>query len=261
MVQAQLREKVNGGSEIVPFKEAEFDAEDQKLVPVAFNNDMGGRYFTVAGGMVAPLSLRHAVKRLDLAPDSSEVKRDLFVDRGRTLTLKIQDAEGKPLAGATVCVEGRMASQFKDAAGTLFALDPKQPHLLVLLHPERKLAGVLTVRGDEKEPLTARLAPTGSLTGRLVDLDGRPIADADISLFFKDFTVRQLYFQLDEQRPPIRSGKDGRFRVEGVLPDLEFYLTIRRGRKYLNTEPEIGSKQVKTGETLDLGELRTKPEG
>src|SRR5262249_12814923 len=154
--------------------------------------------FPIAGGLIGLLSHKNAVKRLDLAADSGEVQCDLYFDRGRTLKLKIQDAEGKPLAGATVAGIGDSVFAFtiKDAACTLVALDPKRPRRLVIFHPQRKLAGVLTARGDEAEPLVARLVHSGSVIGRLLDLDGQPIVGADIGLIFRDATARQLYFQL-----------------------------------------------------------------
>jgi hypothetical protein len=51
-----------------------------------------------------------------------------------------------------------------------------------------------------------------------------------------------------------------RFRLDFVLPEQEFDLSIRRGRKFLDTQPRISLKGVKSGEILDLGDLRLKPE-
>ena len=49
--------------------------------------------------------------------------------------------------------------------------------LLQFSHAEKKLAGSLVVRGDMKGPITVQLGPAGTLTGRFVLPDGKPLAD------------------------------------------------------------------------------------
>jgi len=40
----------------------------------------------------------------------------------------------------------------------------------------RDLAGSLRIRGAEKEPLVVKLQPCGSIRGRVLDSDGKPLA-------------------------------------------------------------------------------------
>ena len=66
----------------------------------------------------------------------------------------------------------------------------------------------MLVRGDETEPLTVRLQPLGSATGRLLTQKGEPAANVTI-----DFGRTGNY------GPGIRTAKtdgDGRFRVDGL---------------------------------------------
>jgi RNA polymerase sigma factor (sigma-70 family) len=261
MAQAWAGEKTNDGQAINAYKQAEFDAEDRKHIPVT-NTDDGGRFFTADGNSLEFLSILNAIKRLDLAPDAGTVTYDLFVERGRTLTVKVQDAEGKPLAGVAVTglsATFSMVPSLREASCTVFALEAKKPRRLIFLHPGRQLGGTLTVRGDEKEPLTARLAPTGAVIGRLLDIDGQAIAGVEIGLAFDDGDAREMYRRLHPDRPPTRTDKEGRFRIEGVVPGVKFGLSLRQGRIYLAGEPRIGLRQVKPGETLELGDIHTKP--
>jgi hypothetical protein len=201
---------------------------------------------------------------LDLAEDAASVTCDLFVDRGKTVTAHIQDAEGKPLPGAIGA--GLTASwphtfPLKETSCTVYALDGKRPRQLAFFHPGRQLAGTLTVRGDEKEPPTVRLVPAGTVTGRIVDAQGQPLAGVNIHLMLLNRKVGELARHRELQREPVRTDKEGRFRWEGVVPNQKFYLGLRDGRMYLDSEPRRHPKQVEPGATLDLGDVRTTPVG
>ncbi|HTU93073.1 MAG TPA: sigma-70 family RNA polymerase sigma factor [Gemmataceae bacterium] len=262
MFQAEGTEKAVGGQELNPYKQAEFDAKDREHVNVTERGE--DRYFTAIDNFIEYLNSLNAVKYLDLAADAVTAKCDLFVERGTTRTIRIEDPEGKPLTGTIVAgVTARYPTVYpiKDAACTIFTLDPKKPRRLFFFHTERNLAGSMTLRGDEKEPLTVRLVPAGSVTGRLLDRDGQPIAGAYVDLDTPEGTygtARELYRRLQLRRPPIRTDKNGRFRIDGLVPDVKFMLSIYQGRTVLDGEPRIGERQVKPGETLDLGAVRVK---
>ena len=52
---------------------------------------------------------------------------------------------------------------------------------------------------------------------------------------------------------------DGRYRLEGVVPGLKVGVSLRQGSTFLVAEPRVGLREVAPGQTLDLGERRTKP--
>ena len=45
---------------------------------------------------------------------------------------------------------------------------------------DRKLAGYVVVRGDEKTPIEVEMQPWGVVVGRLIDKDGKPVAGASV---------------------------------------------------------------------------------
>ena len=54
------------------------------------------------------------------------------------------------------------------------ALDPSKPRRVIVTHVGRRLIGTGYLKGDEAGPLTIRLRPWGTITGRVVDDEGQP---------------------------------------------------------------------------------------
>jgi hypothetical protein len=255
LVQASGGQKANGDHKVNPFKPAEFDAKDRERFKITERD----------GGFLTALDnhfdlIEQAVKVLDLAPDAGSAQCDLYLERGAVRTILIKDNDGKPLTGTTVAgvtAWGRSTFPIKDVACTVFALDPKKPRHLLFLHVKRNLTGTLTLRGDEKEPVVVRLGPAGAVKGRLLSSDGQPLAGADVNLGLSDGIVFGLYHEA-RHHPTIRTDRDGRFYLEGIMPEVKFTLGIVQRQTVFVVEPDIGVKHVKLGETLDLGDLRVK---
>jgi hypothetical protein len=260
MVQAR-GQKVNGDQTGNVYKQAEFDAKDRERFKIREGDEGERSFLTALENHSEYLDLQNAVKVLDLAADAGTAKCDVFLERGATRTVQIEDGDGKLLKGtivAGVTATWPTAMAIKDATCTVFALDPKKPRRLFFFHAKRHLAEPLTLRGDEKEAVVVGLKPTGSVIGRVLDRDGRPLAGAEVIWSWLDQPGSELY-RVAQQRPTARTDKDGRFRFEGIVPEEKFTLGIVKGRTFYITEPSIGAKQIKLGETLDLGDVRVKP--
>ena len=124
------------------------------------------------------------VLSLNPAKDAESLAYQLVLDPGRSLTGTVVGPDGKPLAGTlTRGLDGGGFWTYqpaKTAEFTVSALKPGEPRRLTFLHKEKRLAGTLLVRGDEKSPLTVKLEPWGVLTGLLVDGEGRPQPNVQI---------------------------------------------------------------------------------
>src|SRR5262249_45092511 len=129
---------------------------------------------------------------------------------------------------------------------------------------DKKLAGSLVVKGDDKGPLTVKLGPAGVLTGRFVTSDGKPLADLPL------MSVTHGPVADPRERPTfdvtvgsfprgLQTDKDGKFRVEGLAPGLTYKLAVTRKMYLLEPEGEAGKGfTFKAGETKDVGELKIK---
>jgi hypothetical protein len=148
----------------------------------------------------------------------------------------------------------------KDSAEfTLENVDPRRPPLVIFRHPEKNLAARLEVRGDQEDPLTARLLPGGKLNGRVLDAAGEPLANARIDLLLgkKDGQLLQVQTFLAH----VRADKEGRFTVEGVLPETGLMLLVGFSEKEGDlgrTIHSVDDLTVKAGEAKDLGDLKTQ---
>jgi protocatechuate 3,4-dioxygenase beta subunit len=249
-----------GEEKINPYKIAEFsEADSERVKPVVNGED---RLYNAAGNSIEFLSLEHAVKVLDLKEGSGPVEVNLTVDPGKAVKVNVVDAEGKPLEGAAVSgvtATWPLAVTLKSSSFTAYALDPARPRTLLFLEPKRGLGATLKVSGDEKEPPTVKLVPAGTLTGRVLDSDGRPVAGAEVEMSFSGQIGNELQRLLRLSGRPATTDADGKFRLGNVVPGVKVGLNIRQGQTYLIGEPRIGQKTVNSGQVLDMGDLKTKP--
>jgi hypothetical protein len=204
------------------------------------------------------LSSYHALAEINPSSRSEELNCDLVTIPSNRLNGRVLDPDGKPLAGARVAgldIVGSFWRPLTDSSTfTVTRLKSGQSRRLLFLHEGRDLAGTISLRGDEKKPLCVRLQPAGSITGRLVDADGEPLARVQLEAFVSHENlngVRAL-------PQAVVTDNEGRFRLKGLAAELNYDAGINSGRQGL-TGFAFKSKSVRSGETRDLGDVRTEP--
>jgi RNA polymerase sigma factor (sigma-70 family) len=202
----------------------------------------------------------NTLAEIDLAPKVESANLDLRVDPGRTITVKAVDPDGKPVANT-------MASGITDLSTAahpqpsneiqVFALDPSHPRRVTITHANRKLIGSIYLKGNEAGPLTIRLQPSGTIVGRIVDEGGKPRGGISIGSIHGSFPKRpaeQGILPGGDWNLGIPLGQDGRFRIEGLVPGLQYGGDARKRGMYLG---EIFRDVIlKPGEVKDLGDLK-----
>lgn len=258
MAQVQEGEKFNG-NHLSPYRRAVADPDHKDLF--TYDQDDDSWTITTASGSVEFTNVEHAVKVIDVK-EAGETVVELVVDRGVTAQLKVQDTEGNPLAGAWVAGltdSWPITYKLPEATATVFALNSEKPRILTIYHAGKNVGGTVTIRGDEKEPLVAKLDPAGRLTGRLLDLDGAPLVGAQVSIGPQSRISRDLYRIANVDGNSVFTDKDGRFTLTGIVPGIAFSLQTQREQVYFRGNPRIGWRQLKPGETLDLGDWKMEP--
>jgi hypothetical protein len=221
----------------------------------------------------------HAVVAIDPSEkDPKSLVRDIPLDPGRALSGSVLGPDGQPLAGTLAAglyalafpmrLNTRSPERLENASFNAIGLNPGKPRTLCFLHPEKKLVGALFVRGDEKKPLTIRLAPFGTVTGRIIDAEGRPRAGLKVSL---GFTSRQsdllpatvvyggsgTFFE--EFRSSATTDDKGRFHLEKVVTGLRYDISAEEKDSYRGNVMKDFS--IEASESKNLGDVQLKPRG
>ncbi len=210
----------------------------------------------------------HAVAAVDLDPEAESATLDLQVDPGRSLSLTVVDPAGKPIDGtkASGIGDGFDSNESPQDSSTIeiHALDPSKPRRVTITHAGRKLAGSIYLKGDETGPLTVRLQLWGTITGRILDDEGKPRKTLDLNGlgFFSTGSVLPVRLDKNGILPDAQIGGDGRFRIEGLVPGLKYGASASEGIMFKGDV--FLDVTVAPGEMKELGDLkvvRPKPNG
>ncbi|MEM9658706.1 MAG: carboxypeptidase-like regulatory domain-containing protein, partial [Planctomycetota bacterium] len=117
-----------------------------------------------------------ALVEVDFAADEDELTQDLVFKRGRRRTLQVTDDEGRPVSeiqaiGRTFPPVRRLET-LEDSRLEVVGLQSTESRMVVLMDEPRALGQVINVSGAESDPMSVRLSPCATVTGRVVDEDG-----------------------------------------------------------------------------------------
>jgi RNA polymerase sigma factor (sigma-70 family) len=208
----------------------------------------------IGGGPAVEVASQH---ERDLDPEVRKPINDLkfTLSRGLVVQGRALDPDGKPVAGATVRLlevglPRRMPTTDADGRFELWGLDPALDHEIDVASPARKLAARLTVPdADRINParVVVHLEKTASVSGRVLDEDGRPLTHATFQLHrhFANFaTIDSVSAEVAE---------DGTFTVEGLVPDVMYTLFAAvEGRGKIQS----GDLRFQAGEAGRIPEFR-----
>jgi hypothetical protein len=238
----------------------------------------------------------HAYRLID-AREGKDAQIDLPLAPGTARPLVVEFPGGKVRDTTVLGLEplaGDWGGRYSPGKSIIVALAEGEDRRLFLSTSDGQLAAAAAVSGRERGPVTVKLTPTGTITGRVVDRDGKPIPGVWFQTYFDDGPGRPGVFvhggytarvpteaesqrgwrtkgYLDQGKRASRSERtdeQGRFRLPGLLPDVPFDLVAQlvappdaKGRQTVTGEVRIARPTVKPGETLDLGDLRAVAPG
>jgi protocatechuate 3,4-dioxygenase beta subunit len=199
-----------------------------------------------------------ALAWIDPAKGVDVVKRDVTLDPGWTFTGTVLGPDGRPLAtarsfGLAPSGWGWSASEgMPTAEFTARAFNPHRPRDILFNLREKGLVGVAQAPQEDGGSVRVRMGPGAAVTGRLVGADGLPRAGVVLAVTFRPKGGEPASW---DEYPPgrIQTDREGRFRIEALLPGYEFRLNGDAGAL------SIGGG-LSPGRTKDLGDVRMKAE-
>jgi RNA polymerase sigma factor (sigma-70 family) len=171
-----------------------------------------------------------ALALLNPAEKTKALEQNLTVEPGRTLRGTVVDPEGKPAKGVTLNGE-----TLPDGTFTLANLNPRRMKELYFVHAAKGLGLCMEVPLDSDKPLTVKLQPCGSVTGRIVDKDGQPLANIPV-------WIGHVH---------VKTGKDGRFRADGLVVGKKYHA---ESNDRVRHPPFYESIRIESGKVKDLGD-------
>lgn len=203
-----------------------------------------------------------------------EIKLAGGVARKGTIT----DTDGKALSGVKVVGlnDEETPTLLQAANFTTTGLSAQRDRALVFLHEEKKLGAVVAARGDSDKPLTAKLQPLGMLKGRIVDAEGKPLANRNVVV--KLVLDRKKYDNLPQESLNINSvyniqpgawmdftgreattATDGTFRIDGLIPGErhELYAGLGKVTAGGSVTHHHRNFTVEPGKEKDAGDLKS----
>jgi hypothetical protein len=194
----------------------------------------------------------NAFTRIDAPKDAEKVSHDITLDPGLTYKGTVEGTDGKPLAGSLTYGlsgwGGWEREPLATAEFTVLAFNPNRPRPVLFRHIEKGLVGAFEPPKDTSQPVTVRMKPGASVTGRLVDEDGRPRPNVALDISFRARGDVWAGYSLPNK---ITTDAEGRFRIDTLLPGYQYELYDRQGRITFGED-------LRSGETKDLGSVPLK---
>jgi RNA polymerase sigma factor (sigma-70 family) len=222
--------------------------------------ETGEDFLTVAAGAnsfgAISQNSYNALLLIELGEKEEGLVKDVALERPLERKGRVVDPDDQPLTGVTVCGLVRHGVEtLPGAEFTVRGINPRANRPLVFFHKDRNLGFYLKeLRGDNSEPLTVKLQPCGSASGRIVDPDGAPLAELRLMVQGRALSILG---EAGGGAHLVTTDKEGRFRVEGLVPGLEFRVSEAQiSDGYLRI---YAPALVEPGKHLNLGDIKMSP--
>lgn len=205
---------------------------------------------------------------IDAKATDTEVRADAELEPATKLGVKVIDADGKPVVGCSAAgvthIEFDSPVEFPGTDTLSVAnVGRGEERFLAVFHPTRMLLGTGSVKSDDTNA-AVKLGAGGSVTGRVLDGTGKPVAGLVVQLMYARREV-EVATQAMEKANGVTTAANGEFRFDRVFPGQEFGLFFARGTTLygpmFDKRPRYsvtGHGEVRKLGDLPLGEPRNR---
>ncbi len=203
-----------------------------------------------------------AIVLVNPARNSASLELSAVVVNDKPRRVSLIDPEGQPVVG--VQTEGLTFHPWdaepvlRAASFPLTKLHPDRARRITFVKEDRRLIAFLMARGDGETPYTVRMQPWGTVTGRLLDENGKQLSADNVSLYLGGFGLETNADDEAGEYANIKIDPEGRFRAERLVPGQRYSAETYRGTGMF-AGMAFEKLVVRPGEVRDLGDIRTKP--
>ncbi|WP_146446526.1 M56 family metallopeptidase [Botrimarina colliarenosi] len=223
----------------------------------------------------------HEVAEIDPASEATRIELNLELDSGTTVAGRVVGPDGEPITSFRytnrIAEFANSWDRSSDGRFELVGYEPDQPRHVYAMDLERNLGGRVIVSGEGHEDLVVRLQPAGKAIGRLVDAEGEPLAncqisawhlrnDDDFGTFDKSYQAAPLPANRESTSNAIYETDDeGRFEIACLVPGVDYRLNAYdQAAMSSSTAPSMRFAsgpvdvviRVDPGHTQDVGDVR-----
>jgi protocatechuate 3,4-dioxygenase beta subunit len=203
-------------------------------------------------GAISP-NFYNALLLLEPVEKDEILVRDVALERPLEWKGRVVGPDDQPLTGVRVC--GLVRHGVETLKGDEFiirGINPKSNRPLVFYHKDKNLGVFLKdLRSEAPPPLTVKLQPCGSASGRIVDRDGQPVAG--LRLHVIGFALR-IMGEEGGGYQNVTTDKEGRFRAQGLVPGQEY---VVEEWDETPSYPRVFAKVVvESGKHKDMGDIK-----
>ncbi len=226
----------------------------------------------------------HAIEKLDPEIDSNPVEVALTLERSPVITGEIVDQQGSPVAEALMISRLNIRASWLrwqaipqtilDGRFQIAGLTAGEECPIYFLDPKRQLGATVVVKAGDG-PVRVVLMPCGRATMRLVDSEGKPVADFDQHEMSDEMIVTPGVSKFAPPGLPVsrlgllqantdfianidrvnygslESDEQGHFTLPALIPGAIYSITVGR-----DGQPVVAKTfEAKANETIDLGDI------
>lgn len=231
--------------------------------------DSDGRYQVFLGPgeyQIAGPARTESVKLTIPSNESpSEIVQDFHMPRAESgpLAGQVVDSDGKSVPGAVV--EGRYAASDArrwfgvtktDEQGKFQIERSLDPLIIHARNESNTLAGIVKSDSEETETKVV-IGPIARATGRLLDLEGKPVKERELTYGIRVYTGEPLRSPfMDSFGGKVTTDADGNFALSGLIPGKSYQLNVKIDEHSSRTVTQVTAKEANS---LSLGDLSVDP--
>ncbi|HKB02630.1 MAG TPA: sigma-70 family RNA polymerase sigma factor [Gemmataceae bacterium] len=220
-------------------------------------------WVSVGGAAISSVSQEsfQAIVFLNVDPKKPPGEQVIELAPAEPVRGRLLDPDGKPLLGVRVRglnrSEDDWSAPLRDAEFTAAPPHPDRPRRLTFRQDDRKLVRAAEVKVGSERPVEIKLEPWSSLTGRLVDVEGKPVTPASVFAPGRRGPQGKVIDMV--RMSSVFTDADGRFTINGLFSGVSYDLNFREIKPGGRGGVLKKDVELKPGEHRQLGDLKVPP--